>query len=288
MDKENKNKKIKITHSRKLHNQPVERIEIDLSRFTDDLNPECLPILPTRNLVLFPGTTISVELGRESAIELAKAANEMAIPIGVVCQLKPDEESPTITTGLYKYGVCAHVLNLFERPDGTYSALVRSSNRFRILGRSGETFPTWARLCARVRILEDVNDNPFGFEVACQQIREMAEKTISENDNPGMLNHIQHMEDNVELINFLCTNLPFETEAKIKILSKNKLYDRAIEVLGEMHLFNDRVEITRQIMKRAQRNMEEGQKNAFLQQQMEAIRDSLYGEDQDEKRRNKP
>jgi len=80
------------------------------------------------------------------------------------------------------------------------------------------------------------------------------------------------------LVNFLCTNLPFDTQAKNTLLSKSNLLDRALGLLGELNIFKERMDVTRDIMKRAHRNMEENQKNAFLQSQMEAIRETLYGD----------
>ena len=80
----------------------VQRIEIDLSRFDKQPDPEALKILPTRNLVLFPDLTISFELGRESSLALARHANSLSEPIGIVCQINPDEEMPSISSGLYK------------------------------------------------------------------------------------------------------------------------------------------------------------------------------------------
>ena len=68
----------------------IQKIEIDLNSFDGDPDLDHLPILPTRNLVLFPGMTVTFELGRESAKYLAKHANEnkMAIGVDVVLSLR--------------------------------------------------------------------------------------------------------------------------------------------------------------------------------------------------------
>jgi len=88
----------------------------------------------------------------------------------------------------------------------------------------------------------------------------------------------QHDFKDETLVNFLCTKLPFDTQAKNTLLSKSNLLDRALGLLGELNIFKERMDVTRDIMKRAHRNMEENQKNAFLQSQMEAIRETLYGD----------
>lgn len=256
----------------------VQRIEIDLTKFTREPDTQGLAILPTRNLVLFPGLTVNFELGRESSLELAKMANETGLPIGIVCQLNPETESPSITRGLYKYGVVADVLNIFERPDGTKSALVRARDRFRITGKSCVKIAA-AKLVAKVTLLADteMTDNKE-FDLACEHIRKIASRIVHDSDPAGIADALKHIEDNIMMVNFLCTNLPMDTKAKSVLLSKGNLVDRAVGLLGELNIFGERMEITRNIMKRAQRSMEENQKNAFLQQQMEAIRETLYGD----------
>ena len=72
----------------------VQRIEIDLTKFDKEPDTSALPILPTRNLVLFPGLTINFELGRETSLALAKSSSEHSMPIGIVCQTNPDTEAP--------------------------------------------------------------------------------------------------------------------------------------------------------------------------------------------------
>ncbi len=256
----------------------VQRIEIDLTKFDKEPDTSALPILPTRNLVLFPGLTINFELGRETSLALAKSSSEHSMPIGIVCQTNPDTEAPSITTGLYKYGVVADVLNVFERPDGTHSALVRARDKFRILGRSANRTAE-APLVARVKvILDEEPADQYEFDLAVEQIHSIVSEALKDSDPNGLTEAIKHIDDKVLLVNFLCTNLPIETEAKNKLLSKSRLTDRAIGLLSELTVLQQRMEVTRKIMKRAQRNMEEGQKNAFLQQQMEAIRETLYGD----------
>lgn len=256
----------------------IQRIEIDLARFDREPDADHMLILPTRNLVLFPGLTISFELGRETSLSLARFASETATPVGIVCQINPDEESPAITTGLYKYGVAADVLNIFERPDGSHSALVRARGKFRILGRSAQA-PEAGALAARVKFIpDDTESSSFELELACEQIREVASRALADSDPNGMLPAIKQMKDNEMLVNFLCTNLPADTRLKNNMLSKTRLSDRAVALLGELNVFDERMRVTRDIMKRAHRSMEENQKNAFLQQQMEAIRETLYGD----------
>ena len=259
----------------------LKKIEIDISRFNQEPDYNSLYILPTRNLVLFPGLTVTFELGRSSSLALARRAERDKLPIGIVCQLNPDEENPAVTTGLYKYGTVADVLNVSEMPDGTHRAFVRSRGRFRIMGR-GEGTEIDA-LCARVKPVEDiVPENSDEFDTLVDLVRTTSANALKDSDPAGIRMGMAQYDDQVEIINFLCTNLPFEAMAKSDLLSKSKIIDRAMGLLTEVNQFADRIKLTENIMKRARRNMEENQKNAFLQQQMEAIRETLYGDESTE------
>ncbi len=256
-----------------------QKIEIDISRFQTIPDYDNLPILATRNLVLLPGLTVTFELGRESSLALAKAAEKEPFPIGIVCQLDPEEENPAVTTGLYKYGTIADVLNVFERPDGTHGALVRAREKFRILGRGKSEVSS---LAARVKPIADIECKDAEYGIVCSSIREKVGEALKNSDPGHIIATISQITDDDMLVNFLCTNLPFETKSKNELLAKSRLFDRAIGLLGEVQLLGERLSITEEIMKKAHRSLEENQKNAFLQQQMEAIRETLYGDESDE------
>lgn len=254
------------------------RIEIDMRRFGKEPDTEALMILPTRNLVLFPGVTIPIDLTREQTQVLARLANSDGTPVGVVCQLDPEVDDPAVSTGLYKYGVVADILNVFERPDGATGALIHSRNRFRILGKAkGQANDGILR--ARVKLLDDTTAaDPFEYQCIVDAIREQINAALGDSDPNDLLAAIRNINDADTLVNFLCTNLPIDTKAKIAMLARGDLYHRAADLLSEIQVLKDRMDITREIMERARSNMEEQQRNAFLQHQMDAIRESLYGE----------
>ncbi len=261
-------------------NNPIvgfQKIEIDVTSFTQDPNFDSLPILPTRNLVLFPGMTISFELARESSLALAKLANEAKIPIGIVCQINPDNDKPTITGGLYKYGVIADVLSVVDGPMGTHMAIVRSREKFRILGRGiGE----WPCLYARVKPVIDVVNNVDAMEIDTlkEELMKFVEK-ISPSVPKHIMQVVRDIADFEELVNYCCTNLPIDQSRKIEMLQRSKINERALLLFTEMNDIHAKVKIKQEIDKRTRHTIDENQRNAFLQQQMETIRETLYGDD---------
>jgi ATP-dependent Lon protease len=263
----------------------IGHIEIDTTRFQNEPNPDDLPILATRNLVLFPNVTIPIALGRPNSITTAKLASERAIPIGVVCQLNPEEETPAVTTGLFKYGVVADVLNVFEMPDGTQTALVRARSKFRILGRGNHKAIPEAELSARVKVIEEtVPVVDCEFQELVSQIRESAISIVTKSIEGGkeLINAIRSIPEPVEMINFIATNLPFEPSSKCELLAARTVADRAFGLLTELNASEQKVEISRNIMQRTRQNLDQNQRNAFLQQQMDTIREELYGDSDDE------
>lgn len=132
----------------------VGHIEINPEKFNKPVDTTDLPILATRNLVLFPGVTIPIAITRDSSLELARRASDEHQPIGIVCQVDPDTESPSVTKGLHRYGVVADVFQVVELPDGSHTAIIRGRERFRVLGKGASAiYP--GSLSAKVKLLSD-------------------------------------------------------------------------------------------------------------------------------------
>ncbi len=260
------------------------QIDIDAKRFDIDPSVDDLPILATRNLVLFPGVTIPISLGRENSIVTATESSERQIPIGVVCQLNPEEDNPAVTTGLFKYGVVADILKVFDLPDGSKTALVRSRGKFRIIGRgAGKQIPGGA-LSARVKLInEDIPEVTGEMEVLIEQIKHSAISIVNKTveNSKEIIFSINQTSSPAELVNFLCTNMSIETSHKVMLLAKPSLSERAFALLAELVKNEEKVDISREILQRTRQNMDQNQRNAFLQQQMETIREELYGDSDD-------
>ncbi len=259
----------------------IQKIEIDLNSFDKEPDLARLPLLPTRNLVLFPGMTVTFELGRESARQLADYANQTKTPIGVVCQIDPDEDNPAVTTGLYKYGVVADVLSVLENENTPTMAIVRARGKFRILG-TARTADAW--LSAKVKLILEFSagDDDHEFDTIIAEIRRIIKEDLNDLIPAPLMPLLKQIENNDEFVNYCCTNFPFDQKDKVDLLAKNKYLDRAKGLLAELVMMNERQKITRQIMNKTKKTMDENQRNAFLQQQMETIRETLYGDSSDE------
>ena len=255
----------------------IGRLDIDTKEFNEAPNPDNLPILATRNLVLFPGVTIPISLTREYTLELARRAADERFPIGIVCQKNPDEEHPTVSKGLRRMGVVGYVYQILELPDETYTALVHGTQRFRILGSAPSAK---GELNARIQLLEekevvDAEHYAEVMETLTSVSEELVKRTF--NGEMAMVNAIRGVSSLPERTNFIATNFPLDPTSKIQVLAKNDPEQRAIALLSLLLNEKKRVDVTQDILKQATEKMQETQRSTFLQMQMEAIKEELYG-----------
>lgn len=258
------------------------RVNIDTSDL--DTNPDLtsLPLMATRNLVLFPGVTIPIALMRPASRQIAKEANDRKIPIGIVCQIDASVEGNTSLKDLFDYGVIADVLQIIDLPDGEQTAIVRGRDKFRILG-NGCTQIIPDALHANVRIVTDrmASKRPE-FNVLMNNLRELTEKLSRADGNEGMLFSVSNIENNAEFINTTATNLRFDPAQKMKMLATNLISRRAFLLYSMLLNLAEQVEVANRIKERARMGLQEQNKNAFLMQQMNAIREELYGDEDSE------
>ncbi len=263
----------------------VQMGQIDVSKSQlKALEPSDLPILATRNLVLFPGVTIPINIGRESSLRLAEYAMEHHIPIGVVCQLNPETEHPQIAD-LYNVGVIVEVLQMLPLPDGSKAIIVVARDKVVVNGvGSGKIMP--GTLSADVTVVKDRKPRAKLdiYSRMVSSIRETAIDLIKRNAGDGsqeFIYNLNNMESPEMIINMVATNFPMEVATKVDLLSLNNLRDRANNLLLELNMCVEFSSITQNIHEKTKQAMNEQKRAAFLQQQMESIRSELYGDEDD-------
>ncbi len=265
----------------------IGRIEIDSDAVGKPANMEALMILPTRNLVLFPGVTIPINIGRELSLEVAKMSESEHTPIGVVCQRIASIDTPSLDD-LYSYGVIADVLKVFELPDGQHTAIVKGREKIHIVGKSEEPNPK-NMIMAKVEYARETEPRKDldEFNAMLESVKEAATRLVTKTTEGGVqqANIMFGFDDSVSaktIINTIATQIPFDAGDKMKLLERSSLRKRAQLLLQNLLRDEEKADMTRQVMERARENMEHNQRNAFLHEQMEAIRTELYGDNADE------
>ena len=248
------------------------RVSIDITRM-DKSKPDFdrLLLLPTRNLVLFPGVHLSVGLGRETTVQVARYAEDNNMRIGVVCQRDPDKDLPR-GEDLYDHAVVADVLKVLDLPDDEHAALLRGHQSVRIDEVSDSMVIPGALVAKVTPVHEPVpRVNNLEFEVIVQNIITASEKILEKVFDHGAPFNPKDLGSPVETVNAIATNMPLPVEEKEQMLATPRMKQRAMRLLQSLQRYKERIDVIAEIMQRARRGMEENQRNAFLQQQMEAI-----------------
>lgn len=260
--------------------------QIDLNSDMLKIKPvaEDLPILPTRDMVLFPGITVPISLGREASLRTAEAAHAKNIVIGVVCQSSPDVEAPTVHQ-LRQYGVAARILQIFDVPDGGKMAIVHAFDKFKITGPGeGLTLPE-ASISAQVRIIKETSPRQSDKEYKAL-INGITKTTLAlvENSGPAMAElalNIKNAEGTGLLVNLISTHAPFSSDFKIELLRESRLKERAFKLMVALSRDEQKSVLFKDIMERTKAMLDEHQRKTFLRAQLDTIKEELYGEDED-------
>ncbi len=263
----------------------IEQIPVSIERLQQTVDFECLPILPTRNLVLMPGVTISISLVRESAVRVAEYCESNNLSVGIFCQKDPREENISSVRNLYRHGVVADILKVLELPDGSKTALVVGRGLVTLEHKSKKA--PEGIFCGVVVPVQEPEENPGEdpeFNVAMDAIMDLASRIASlksEALGPIMM-QLRQESDKILALNMLITNFHLDPKEKIGLLEQVSVKARALEFLSLLSVKMQEAELSNDILSRTHRELEQQQKRAFLQQQLEVIHSQLYGDATDD------
>lgn len=259
--------------------------QFELKRDTEPREPDLtdLPVIPMRDLVLFPGVTFPITMGRESTVATATAAAEKGIPVGIFCQTDPADETPTASL-LHKYGVIADVVKTLELPDGTKTAIISARGKVAITGEgAGKTIP--GSLSVAVREVREATPRPTDkeFAVMVTEIRDITLNILRQEQDKlsDLVFNIENVSTPVMLVNLIATHSAFSVKDKIEMLKKPRIKDRAMYLLSLLAQNEQMAELKAEIQRKTRRNMDEQQRNMLLHQQFETLRDELFGDEDD-------
>ncbi len=243
--------------------------------------PDILPILPLRNTVLFPGVVIPITAGRDKSIKLINETNKGNKVIGVVSQKDEDEEEPNLGD-INTIGTVAQILRVLKMPDGNTTVIIQGKKRFKV----SEVITTEPYMTATITEVDEARPSSENAEFLAiiDSIKEMALRIIKESPNiPSEAAFaIKNIESSSFLVNFVSSNLNISVEEKQKLLEINDLRDRALETLRYMNLEIQKLSLRNDIQSKVQHDINQQQREYFLQQQMRTIQEELGGSSMEE------
>ncbi len=245
-------------------------IEGDFEEFLRSEMPTKVPILPVRNLVLFPGVVTPILIGRDSSLRVVKKAEKSGKVIGVVCQRNPAVDFPG-TEDLYEYGVYAKVLKLLDLPNGNTTAIVQGLDRLALLRITGIRPNLEGDVMQMHEILPPANDYEFGTAIA--DLRQQTERYIKLHDEVpnDAIFAVKNVTNDIMALNFVCSTMPFTIKEKTQWLEMTDIKDRLFGVMKVLNRDIELLQLKEEIRNRTRGDIDEQQKNYFLQQQIKNI-----------------
>lgn len=237
---------------------------------------DTIPILPLRNMVLFPGVALPVIIGRPKSMRLIKEAVHKKSLIGVVCQKEMGTEDPVLED-LYTTGVIADIVRVLEMPDGSTTVILQGKKRFE-LNELTETDPY---LSGKIIVLEDTKPDKTDreFEALISTIKDLTIKMLGAVAEPprDLIFSIKNNKNVLYVVNFSCSNIPSGSAEKQQLLLIGDLKERAYRLLFILNREYQLVELKASIQMKTHEDINQQQKEYFLQQQIKTIQEELGG-----------
>ena len=246
-------------------------LDIDLDLLTEEM-----PILPLRNTVVFPGSSLPIAVGREKSIRLVKSLGKKTKYIGLVCQKDINDENPH-EEDLYKVGVIAEVLRVIELSENNFSLIVQAKQRF----EWSEMTQSEPFFKAKYEIKESIpaDENDKEYDAILGSIRESMIQMLNMLGEPPkeLIQTLNSKSFANMLVSYSATNLPIDSKEKQELLNIDEEKQRAIELLTILSREMQVLELKMNIQTKTREDLNQQQKEYYLQQQIRTIQEELGG-----------
>lgn len=239
-----------------------------------------IPILPLRNMVMFPHVVMPVTIGRTSSLKLINVAFKKKQPIVLVCQVSAEVDDPGYAD-LYHVGVVARVLRIFEMPGGTTTAIMQSAGPKVHLDGIVRTQPYMKGMVTPMEEVA-VDEQSDEFNALMESCKDLANKYVEKSERlaPDTAFAIKNLDHPTILVNFICANFPFNVDEKVQLLRYDNLKDRMYKLIQVLNREVRLADIKQAIQIRTREDIDRQQREYFLHQQIKNIQDEL-GDGQD-------
>jgi len=238
---------------------------------------DVLPVLPLRNMVIFPGVLLPVSVARPKSLKLVRQAHENDTLIAVCTQMDKKDEDPTIDQ-LYQMGTVAKVVRVLEMPDNSTTVILEGKKRLRL----GEQTAAKPYMKAKVYLLDESTPEESSdgiFQALVSSIKDLATNIVN---NSGIMPletsfAIKNIENPFFLINYVCANFGLNVKEKIRLLETDEIMERGYQLLELLNKESQLLELKMSIQNKAKEGIDQQQREYFLQQQMKTIQNELGG-----------
>src|SRR6266404_2937081 len=243
------------------------------------LPEDALILIPTRNLVLFPGTVLPITLGRQRSVVAAQTAMRLNRTIGLVLQRDPSIDDP-IPVDLHRMGTEASLLRYVTSPDGGHHAICQGERRYRIL----DFLDGYPFLAARIERIPEVEATTKDVEARLLNLRNQALEVLQllPQTPAELVNAVQGMTSAPALADLIASFMDITPAEKQEILETFDI-GRRLERISELLAYRLEVlRLSRQISDRTKETIDDRQREFLLREQLKTIQKEL-GEGEDAK-----
>ena len=230
------------------------------------------PVLPLRDVVVYPYMVIPLFVGREKSIKALDTAMGGTKQILLVAQKSAGEDDPGIDQ-IYKIGSMSNILQLLKLPDGTIKVLVEGAQRARVV----DYIETDSMFFASTELLEEETPGERAVEILLQPALNQFEQYVKLNKKvpPEILSSLSSIDDPSRLADTIAAHMSIKIEQKQAVLEKTNVRERLEYLINLMETEIDLLNVEKRIRGRVKSQMEKSQREYYLNEQMKAIQKEL-------------
>ncbi|MCX8567000.1 MAG: ATP-dependent Lon protease [Glomeribacter sp. 1016415] len=234
--------------------------------------PILLPLLPLRDVVVFPHMVIPLFVGRPKSIKALDAAMESGKRIMLVAQKTAGKDEPA-AHDMYEIGCVAHILQMLKLPDGTVKVLVEGIQRAQVLSIEEQD----AQFFCMVQPLEPEQAESAQTEALRRALISQFEQYLKLNKKlpPEILTSLADIDEAGRLVDTIAAHLPLKLEQKQRALEMFSVLERFEHLLAQLEAEIDILQVEKRIRGRVKRQMEKSQREYYLNEQVKAIQKEL-------------
>ena len=253
-----------------------------LQKIDESTLPDILPVLALRNAVLFPGTVFPVTIGRDKSIKLIRDAEERDMFIACVPQTDVTVEEPS-EADLYQYGTVAKIIKCLEMPDGTFTAILQGFKRLSL----DSIIDYDPYLTGRVHYLDDylVDGDSTALKAIADSLKDQAAQIIRSSTMASReaIAAIRAIDNFQFLVNFISTTVEVDDFSdKMELLQYDDVKVRAMKLLAMLNMQLELAKIKQDINQKAKSEIDQQQREYYLNNQLRAIQEELGMDDGDD------
>jgi ATP-dependent Lon protease len=245
-------------------------------KLSDVINDQMqvMPVLPLRDVVVYPFMVIPLFVGREKSIQALEKAMDENKQILLVAQKNASQDEPEIED-LYRIGTIANILQLLKLPDGTIKVLVEGSERAKIINFIGteEYFNAQISTVESAQAGEEDRESEVLMRSVMTQFDQYVK--LSKKVPPEILSSLSSIDEPGRLADTIAAHMSLKIDEKQKILEMIELHERLEHLIGLMEAEIDLLQVEKRIRGRVKRQMEKSQREYYLNEQMKAIQKEL-------------